>query len=109
MILTILKFTDEVIYPAFETEWIGRDMPEPIISLLYIGNVLLPPYVINAPQDDSAASRLAAKTSLEAADLFQDASRRDWFLRNGSRFPATASYICQLDLMRRLCLDALTE
>lgn len=107
MIQAIMRLTDTVTYPAFEAEWVGQDMPDPIIYLLEFGNVVLPPYVLAVSHGDSNAYWPTAKKDLEQVNLFGDTSMCDWFLEHGSRFPATASYICQLDLLRRCCLEIL--
>lgn len=109
MIQVIMEFTDTVIYPAFEAEWIGRDMPEPIIYLLEFGSVVLPPYVLAVSRGDPGPNWLTAKNDLEKVSLFRDTSMWDWFLEHSGRFPATASYICQLDLLRRYCLEILID
>lgn len=109
MLQTIMEFTDEIIYPAFEAEWAGLAMPKPIIELLEIGNVILPPHVLNVSRPISQVERLAAESSLMQADLFKSKLLCDWYRKSSQQFPATASYISHLDLLRRLCLDSLMK
>ena len=109
MIQAIMEFTDTIIYPAFEAEWVGRDMPEPIIYLLEFGNVVLPPYILAICCDRHDINLSKAKADLEHVKLFEDEALCDWFLAHGNKYPATATYICQLDLVRRCCLEILTK
>lgn len=109
MLNIIAGFTDKVIYPAFQAEWLGKDMPDSVMLLLEIGDVILPSRVLALSHKNPDVGRSMIKSDLEHADFFKRAPVRDWFSENSHRFPATASYMCHLDLVRHLCLEVLGD